>query len=412
MKRRITTAAIAGAVLISALSVTSCRSNQSYETSDLMTDIKAESHDSTNPDDSFKTAYDNFTANLLKESFDGSSDTFISPLSISTVLAMTANGANGQTKDEMEKVLGNGISLDEFNKYLSSFNDSLSSGEDFSIINANSIWFVKDNNFNVKHDFLQVNADYYHAEIFKRAYNDDIVNNINEWVSKHTDGMIDNFLDNSDNLLNIALINAIAFNAEWDFPYFDNFVKDGIFTDINGNEQSVSMMISEENEYINGDNCTRFIKKYRGGKYGFAAMLPDSSISVSDFVNSLSGDKLFSLLQNTETTDIVAKMPKFEYEYSAELNDMLSAMGMPTAFSGRADFSGISNGNLPISKVIHKTKISVTQEGTKASAATGAIMSGIIDNASKNVTLNRPFVYMIIDTETMLPLFAGVYTGV
>lgn len=141
-------------------------------------------------------------------------------------------------------------------------------------------------------------------------------------------------------------------------------------------------------------------------------MLPDSSISVSDFVNSLSGDKLFSLLQNTETTDIVAKMPKFEYEYSAELNDMLSAMGMPTAFSGRADFSGISNGNLPISKVIHKTKISVTQEGTKASAATGAIMSGIIDNASKNVTLNRPFVYMIIDNETMLPLFAGVYTGV
>lgn len=91
---------------------------------------------------------------------------------------------------------------------------------------------------------------------------------------------------------------------------------------------------------------------------------------------------------------------------------MLSAMGMPTAFSGRADFSGISNGNLPISKVIHKTKISVTQEGTKASAATGAIMSGIIDNASKNVTLSRPFVYMIIDTETMLPLFAGVYTGV
>lgn len=125
MKRRIITVAIAGAILISALSVTSCRSNQSYETSDLITDIKAESHDSTNPDDSFKTAYDNFTANLLKESFDGSSDTFISPLSISTVLAMTANGANGQTKDEMEKVLGNGISLDEFNKYLSSFNDSL-----------------------------------------------------------------------------------------------------------------------------------------------------------------------------------------------------------------------------------------------------------------------------------------------
>ena len=330
---------------------------------------------------------------------------------VSSALTMTANGANGQTKDEMEKVLGSGMPLDELNKYLSSFSGSLTSGEDFKLKNANSIWFIKDNNFNVNNEFLQTNADFYHAEIYKRAYNSEIVNDINNWVSEHTDGMIDKLLDNGDALSNIALINATAFDAKWENYYYDNFVEDGTFTDANGNEQSVTMLISEESEYINGDNCTGFIKKYKGGKYGFAAILPDSNVSISDFVGLLNGDKLFKMLQNAESTNVVAKMPKFEYEYSAELSEALKALGMPTAFSDSADFSGISGDKLLISDVLHKTKISVTDEGTLSLAATGVVMSAAPDG-DKQVILNRPFMYMILDNETMLPLFAGVYTGI
>ena len=411
MKRKFTFPALTSAILISALSLSACQSEKSYETTDLMTGIKAASHETVKPDDAFKNAYDNFSVELLKKCFDGKSNTLISPLSVSTALTMTANGANCQTKDEMEKVLGNGISLDELNKYLSSFNDSLTSGEDFSLKNANSIWFIKDNNFNVNNEFLQTNADLYHAEIYKRAYNSEVVNDINNWVSEHTDGMIDKLLDNGDALSNIALINATAFNAVWETYYFDNFVEDGTFTDANGNEQSTTMLISEESEYINGDNCTGFIKKYKGGKYGFAAILPDSNIPVDEFVGSLTGEKLFKMLQNTETANVVANIPKFEYEYSADLNEMLKSLGMSTAFSDSADFSGISQSGLFISDVLHKTKISVTEEGTRAAAATGVVMSAAPDG-DKQVILNRPFMYMIIDTETMLPLFAGVYTGV
>ena len=411
MKRKFTFLTLTSAILISALSLSACQSEKSYETTDLMTGIKAASHETVNPDDAFKNAYDNFSVELLKKCFDGKSNTLISPLSVSTALTMTANGTNGQTKDEMEKVLGNGISLDELNKYLSSFNDSLTSGEDFSLKSANSIWFIKGNNFNVNNEFLQTNADLYHAEIYKRAYNSDIVNGINNWVTEHTDGMIDKLLDSNDKLSNIALINAIAFDAVWETYYFDNFVEDGAFTDANGNEQSTTMLISEESEYINGDNCTGFIKKYKGGKYGFAAILPDSNIPVDEFVGSLTGEKLFKMLQNTETANVVANIPKFEYEYSADLNEMLKTLGMPTAFSDSADFSGISGSKLLISDVLHKTKISVTEEGTRAAAATGVVMSAAPDG-DKQVILNRPFMYMIIDTEAMLPLFAGVYTGV
>ena len=411
MKRKFTFLTLTSAILISALSLSACQSNQTYETTDLMTGIKAASHETVKPDDAFKSAYGNFSVELLKKCFDGKSNTLISPLSVSSALTMTANGANGQTKDEMEKVLGSGIPLDELNKYLSSFSGSLTSGEDFKLKNANSIWFIKDNNFNVNNEFLQTNADFYHAEIYKRAYNSEIVNNINNWVSEHTDGMIDKLLDNGDALSNIALINATAFDAVWETYYFDNFVEDGTFTDANGNEQSVTMLISEESEYINGDNCTGFIKKYKGGKYGFAAILPDSNVSISDFVGLLNGDKLFKMLQNAESTNVVAKMPKFEYEYSAELSEALKALGMPTAFSDSADFSGISGDKLLISDVLHKTKISVTEEGTRAVAATGVVMSAAPDG-DKQVILNRPFMYMILDNETMLPLFAGVYTGI
>ena len=411
MKRRILSAIITTALTLSSLTLSACQSEESLETTDLMTGIKAASHETVKPDDAFKSAYDNFSVELLKKCFDGKSNTLISPLSVSTALTMTANGANGQTKDEMEKVLGSGISLDELNKYLSSFNDSLTSGEDFSLKSANSIWFIKGNNFNVNNEFLQTNADLYHAEIYERAYNSEIVNDINNWVTEHTDGMIDKLLDNGDKLSNIALINATAFDAKWETYYYDNFVEDGTFTDTNGNEQSATMLISEESEYINGDNCTGFIKKYKGGKYGFAAILPDSNVSISDFVGSLNGDKLFKMLQNTETANVVAKIPKFEYEYSAELSEALKALGMPTAFSDSADFSGISSDKLLISDVLHKTKISVTEEGTRAVAATGVVMSAAPDG-DKQVILNRPFMYMIIDNETMLPLFSGVYTGV
>ena len=411
MKRRILSAIIATALTLSTLTLSACRSEESLETSDLMTGIKAASHETVKPDDAFKSAYDNFSVELLKKCFDGKSNTLISPLSVSSALAMTANGANGQTKDEMENVLGNGMPLDKLNDYLSSFGGSLTSGEDFSLKSANSIWFIKGNNFNVNKQFLQTNADLYHAEIYKRAYNSEVVNDINNWVTEHTDGMIDKLLDSNDKLSNIALINAIAFDAVWETYYFDNFVEDGTFTDANGNEKSVTMLASEESEYINGDNCTGFIKKYKGGKYGFAAILPDSNVSVDEFVGSLTGEKLFKMLQNTETADVVANIPKFEYEYSADLNEMLKTLGMPTAFSDSADFSGISSDKLLISDVLHKTKISVTEEGTRAVAATGVVMSAAPDG-DKQVILNRPFMYMILDNETMLPLFAGVYTGV
>ena len=416
MKRRILSAIIAGSLIASTLTLSACQSEKSLETTDLMTGIKAASHETVKPDDAFKSAYGNFSVELLKKCFDGKSNTLISPLSVSTALTMTANGANGQTKEEMEKVLGNGISLDELNKYLSSFNDSLTSGEDFKLKNANSIWFRdEENRLTVEKDFLQKNADYFGAAIYKRAFDNATCKDINNWVSDNTDGMIDKILDNIPDEAIMYLINAVSFDAEWENVYKENDIADGKFTNSEDKLMNVTMMHSTESIYLESNSCKGFIKQYKGGKYSFAALLPDNDIA--SFISSLSGEKLCRILSSTESCSVETKLPKFSYEYSDTLNNALSQLGMPTAFDEfNADFSGIGKstvGNISIGKVIHKTKIEVNEKGTKAGAAA---LVEMVDNAcainEKQVILNRPFMYMILDNETMLPLFAGIYTGV
>ena len=430
MKIRILRAIIAGSLIASTLTLSACQSNQSPDTStlsgshsnqasdtaDLMADVKAASHETVKTDDAFKNAYDNFSVELLKKCFDGKSNTLISPLSVSSALTMTANGANGQTKDEMEKVLGNGISLDELNKYLSSFGGSLTSGEDFKLKNANSIWFRdEENRLTVEKDFLQTNADYFGAAIYKRAFDNDTCKEINSWVNDNTDGMINKILDSIPEEAIMYLINAVSFDAEWENVYKENDISEGKFTNSEDKLMNVTMMHSTESIYLESDGCIGFIKQYKGGKYSFAALLPDNDIA--SFISSLSGEKLCKILSSTESFSVETKLPKFGYEYSSNLNDALSSLGMPTAFDEiNADFSGIGKstvGNISIGKVIHKTKIEVNEKGTKAGAAA---LVEMVDNAcalnEKQVILNRPFMYMILDNETMLPLFAGIYTGV
>ena len=416
MKRRILSAIITTALTLSTLTLSACRSEESLETTDLMTGIKAASHETVKPDDAFKSAYDNFSVELLKKCFDGKSNTLISPLSVSSALTMTANGANGQTKDEMEKVLGNGMPLDKLNNYLSSFSGSLTSGEDFKLKNANSIWFRdEENRLTVEKDFLQTNADYFGAAIYKRAFDNDTCKEINNWVNDNTDGMIDNILDSIPDEAIMYLVNAVSFDAEWDIIYRQNDIADGKFTNSEDKLMNVTMMCSDESIYLEDEDCKGFMKQYKDGKYSFAAILPNGDIK--SFITSLSGEKLCKILGSAEDCIVEVKLPKFGYEYSSKLNDALSALGMPTAFdSDNADFSGIGKstmGNISIGKVIHKTKIEVNEKGTKAGAA--ALVEMVDEGcviAEKQVILNRPFMYMILDNETMLPLFAGVYTGV
>ena len=150
--------------LVTSLTIGGCQSAQSQQSGDLMENIKAAKHDSIKTDDKFKQAYSDFSVELFKKSFSDNQNTLISPLSVTLALAMTANGANGQTKIEMETLLGKDIPLEQLNSYLCGLTDELTSDDGFTLCTANSIWFRDDEDrLKIENNFLQTNADYYKA---------------------------------------------------------------------------------------------------------------------------------------------------------------------------------------------------------------------------------------------------------
>ena len=384
---------------------------------DLMRDITRKEVDGKNPDDEFKSAYLNFTAELFKKSVeksknDGEGNALISPFSVMVALSMTANGAGGNTLSEMEKVLGKNIDIETLNKYLYTYIESLYSGEKCKLSVANSIWLRDTTSLSVKKNFLQKNMDYYNAAIYKSMFDAKGADDINSWVKKHTDGMIEKLVDKIDDDTMMLLINAVAFDAEWAKKY--DVIYEGKFTSFAGDRRTVEMMRSLEEKYIDDGGATGFIKEYKGGKYSFAAILPNSE-DIYSYVENMTEESIAKLLSGVSYEPVKTEMPKFSSDFSISMEECLKDMGIKDAFSPIADFSEMAENNLSISRVIHKTHITVNEKGTKASAVTSITMTNTAvapPVPTKEVVLDRPFVYMIIDNENHMPIFIGMVTDI
>ncbi len=351
-----------------------------------------------------------FAVRLLQKT-NGPKNTLISPLSVLTALSMTANGAAEETLSQMEAALGG--QTDTLNSWIFHYLESLTQEESLAL--ANAIWFRDDDRLTLEQSFLQTNADYYRAAIRKSPFNDTTVGEINGWVKENTDGMIDGILQEIPADAILYLVNALAFDAKWQEAYKQYQVQKGLFhlTDADGTSREAWMMHSAEQLYLEDGQATGFMKYYEGGRYAFVALLPREDVSLQSYIASLTGEHLSALLDSPQNVTVYAALPKFEVEYECEMTDVLRSMGMVDAFDHlRADFSGMGGsdqGNIVISRVLHKTFLSVDEAGTKAAAVTAAEITNeaceIIDY--KTVTLDRPFLYMILDTETNTPIFMG-----
>jgi len=403
-------------VFAMALSLTACSQGSSE---DLMKDVPAKAVDVLPNMDAGAAAAADFGVRLFKTSMEEGKNTLISPLSVLYALAMTANGAEGETLAQMEQVLG--MDVDNLNSYMLAYLDLLPESKDYKMSLANSIWFKDDPNFLVEQSFLQTNADYYGAGAYKAAFDEGTRNDINNWVKEHTDGMIPEIIDEIPDEAIMYLVNALAFDAKWADEYEEHQIREGRFTMEDGTSQDVDMMHSEEYTYLEDNLATGFIKYYKDRKYAFVAMLPNEGVSVSQYVDSLTGEHLRELLNNPQDLTVFASIPKFETEYDIEMSEVLQEMGMTDAFDWRvADFSklgtyNVDGMNICINRVLHKTFISVSELGTRAGAATAVEMvaEGAMEIVEfKEVVLDRPFVYMLIDCETNLPFFIGTMMNV
>ena len=361
-----------------------------------------------------------FGIRLFQETMQEGENTLLSPLSVLSALAMTANGAEEETLAQMEEGLG--MPVEELNSYIHTYMMQLPEGEKYKLRVANSIWFADKETFQVEQDFLQTNADYYGAQIYKRTFNERAVKDMNAWVKQNTDEMIPKIVDEIPEDAVMYLVNALAFEAEWQIVYEKRQVEEGIFTLEDGTERKAELMYSDEWDYLEDELATGFVKYYRMGEYAFVALLPKEGISVAEYVNSLTGENVQKLLTKVSHEKVETAIPKFEAEYNTELSQVLMDMGMTDAFSMyTADFSGLGQDsrpgrNLYISQVLHKTYISVGEQGTRAGAVTAVAMNsgssaGPIE-PPKKVYLDRPFVYMLVDTKNNVPFFIGTLMDV
>ena len=352
-----------------------------------------------------------FGLKILRASMGEGGNVLVSPLSVLSALTMTANGAQGDTLAQMEKALG--LPVGQLNEYLSAYGRNLPSGEKYLFHQANSLW-LKEGAVEVEKDFLQKNADYFGAGVFREPFDSATVEKVNGWVKEHTHGMIPQMLGELSPQAVMILVNALAFEGEWAHIYEEQDIREGSFTLADGSAKSVDMMFSSEYGHIKDGEAVGFLKYYTDAKYVFAALLPGEGQSLADYAATLTGQRLRQLLAEPEEREVWANLPKFETEYSVSLSDTLRALGMTDAFDpDKADFSAMGQAAdgwpLYIGDVLHKTYISVFEQGTKAGAATAVVMEAgaAMTDEPARVILDRPFLYMIVDTETCTPVFLG-----
>ena len=365
----------------------------------------------------FLAAETDFSVKLFQKSLKGDKSVMVSPVSVLSALAMTANGADGSTADEMLQTIAGGQSAEQLNNGMHWWKEQLVLAQKAKLSLANSIWLREELGLDgLKKAFIQTNQNYYQAELFEADFNSpDTVKDINHWVSDATDGMIDEIVKEVPANAMLYLINGAVFDAEWAKPYGVADLSEDLFYTEDGRKQKAELMYSEEWQYLEGEQVTGFIKPYAEG-YSFAALLPEEGVKTADYINSLDGEKFRTLLADASDQRVECWMPKFTGESEMLLNDVLAEMGMRDAFTNTADFSKMTEkASLYIDEVFHKTYIAVDEKGTKAGAVTSVAVkeTGLReDGEPKKVRLDRPFIYAIIDDGTQLPVFIGTVMSV
>ena len=365
-----------------------------------------------------------FAVDLYQQLASQEGNLFYSPYSISSALAMTYAGAEGNTAEEMAAVFH---FMDDEDKLHSGFNalaqhlEGLAEldipedqGDPFQLNIANSIWGQKD--FHFEEDFLDALAVNYGAGLRLLDYiqaPEESRQIINQWVSDETKEKIQDLIPEGAITIDTRLVlsNAIYFKATWMEPFEESLTEDDVFYGLNGEEIDVPMMSLGSDAsfpYYQGDGFQAVALPYVGGQVSMLVLIPDEG-SFQEFEAGFSSEALEKIISEMMYTPIQLRFPKFEFESEISLAKTLAAMGMPEAFSAAADFSGMTGDkNLFISDVFHKAYIGVDEEGTEAAAATAVIMT--LTAAPENpiqLTVDRPFLFAIRDHQTNSILFMG-----
>ena len=363
-----------------------------------------------------------FACNLFRTIIElkgGTKSTIVSPVSVSYVLGMLHEGADGKTRRQINNVLGLGGSVQEINKYFKKLMDeSPAIDTTVTVKTANSIFFVSGHTLIPEYKADMQN--YYNAFADAVSYNESgIVNTINNWCKKNTDGMIPELLKKGELHPNrrMYLLNAVYFKASWTDQFDPESNRDLDFITLDAKTVKRPMMHRRDNvAYGKNDLCKMLCLPYGNKAYSMVVLLPNEGKTTDDIIRNLSAQKLNEWQSQMRTEEVNILMPRFTTESETYLENILSSMGMPRAFGDRAEFPNMLKGhqdNLYVSMMKQKARIEVDEEGTKAAAVTAAAVTRSASNIRQGYTFHatHPFVYYIAEASTGTIFFMGTYCG-
>ncbi len=348
---------------------------------------------------------------ILKQ--NNGKNVFVSPSSVAIALAMTYNGASGNTKTAMAKTLElQGLNLDEINQAHEDLKALLSQADpNVQVSIANSIWARQDVSFNPS--FVQRNQKFYDATVTALDFGAPAtVQTMNNWVKENTRGKIDKIIDRINPNQALFLMNAVYFKGKWTNEFNQQQTEEKPFYLTDGSQKQQPFMQQQGRySYYETEKFQAISLPYGNERVSLYVFLPKSKSSLSQFQQALTAENWQTWIDQFSKRSGSIQLPRFKMSYDTDLKQALSALGMSVAFdSQQADFSNLSNSPLSISQVKHKTFVEVNEEGTEAAATTSvgiALTSAPMPVEPFKMIVDRPFFCAIRDNQSGEILFMG-----
>ena len=347
-----------------------------------------------------------FAFRLFRET-RGQQNSVISPLSITFALGMLNNGATGQTRKEICDVLGfeDADGINQFCRKLLSEAPTLD--EETAAEIANTIFVNSGNGYELQPGFTETADTYYDAQPEARDFHDgETMDVINDWANTHTHGMIPWVLNEESFNPDAAsyLLNAIYFKGAWTSKFDAADTRDLSF---NGGEPVPMMHQNNVFVYDENERFQTVQLPYGNGAYLMTVFLPREGVSIGDVIQQMD-DQTWRMHGSEYKVNLF--LPRFETEVSHPLREVMSRLGMSTAFSPAAEFPNVGNSPLYISDMRQKAKIKVNEKGTEAAAVT-TIEAVNSEPQAATFRADRPFFYIISEHSTGAIFFIGQYVG-
>lgn len=358
-----------------------------------------------------------FGFNMLENTeADDSDNLFLSPTSLFLAMSMVYNGADGETKDEIQSAFDlENSDLDKLNKATASLMDMLDKDTDaIETEIANSIWVSDD--LELQDSYQKRVQDYLQADVHAIDISDDSsVDDINQWVQDATNDKITDIVESPLNQDIVALLlNAIYFNGDWAYPFDPDETTKEAFRTYKGEDVDVDMMKLHEDRlsYMEDDTVQAVSLPYGDGEMKMDIFVPKEDESMTTFKENLTKNKWNEWQNEFHEQEGTVELPKFELDYEETLNDMLQKMGIEKAFDDNADFPNMIRDDdaIRLSEVKQKTYVNVDETGTEAAGSTSTEMetTSLPVDEPFHIVADKPFFITITDDEADIILFMGI----